>query len=115
MDSSNLCRLHFCHMGQTITFRPTKKLAGWIERAAQQMGVSQSQFIRSHLEQARAGDRKSRKFMRLAGLIRGGPRGVSERKGFLTKGRATLIPASWLLSPEAATCTTIGPRVWLKK
>src|SRR6059058_3135275 len=27
-------------MGQTITFRPTKKLAGWIEQAAAQMGVS---------------------------------------------------------------------------
>ena len=72
-------------MGQTITFRPTKKLAGWIERAAQQMGVSQGQFIRSHLEQAHAGDRKSRKFMRLAGAIRGGPRDLSERKGFSTK------------------------------
>ena len=46
-------------MGQTITFRPTKKLAEWIEQAAEQMGVSQGQFIRSHLEQARGGDRKS--------------------------------------------------------
>jgi hypothetical protein len=49
------------------------------------MGVSQGQFIRSHLEQARASDRKSRKFMRLAGLIRGGPRDLSQRKGFSTK------------------------------
>ena len=72
-------------MGQTITFRPTKKLAGWIEQTAAQMGVSQGQFIRSHLEQARAGDRKSRKFMRLAGSIRGGPRDLSQRKGFSTK------------------------------
>jgi hypothetical protein len=69
-------------MRQTITFRPTKKLAEWIERAAEQMGVSQDQFIRSHLEQARAGDRNSRKFMWLAGVIRGGPRDLSERKGF---------------------------------
>ncbi len=38
-------------MGQTITFRPTKKLADWIEQAAAQMGVSQGQFIRSHLEE----------------------------------------------------------------
>jgi hypothetical protein len=72
-------------MGQTITFRPTKKLAEWIEQTAARIGVSQGQFIRSHLEQARAGDRKSRKFMRLAGLIRGGPRDLSERKGFSTK------------------------------
>jgi hypothetical protein len=72
-------------MGQTITFRPTKKLAGWIEQAAAQMGVSQGKFIRSHLEQARSGDRKSKKFMRLAGIVRGGPRDVSERKGFAKK------------------------------
>ena len=69
-------------MGQTITFRPTKKLAGWIEQTAAQMGVSQGQFIRSHLEQARSGDRVSKKFMRLAGVVRGGPRNLSQRKGF---------------------------------
>ena len=69
-------------MGQTITFRPTKKLAGWIEQAAAEMGVSQGQFIRSHLEQARSGDRSSKKFMRLAGIICGGPRDLSTRKGF---------------------------------
>jgi hypothetical protein len=68
-------------MGQTITFRPTKKLAGWIEQAAAKMGVSQGQFIRSHLEQARTGDRASKKFMHLAGVVRG-PRDLSTRKGF---------------------------------
>jgi hypothetical protein len=72
-------------MGQTITFRPTKKLAGWIEQAALQLGVSQGQFIRSHLELARDGDRSGKKFMRLAGTIRGGPRDVSKRKGFSRK------------------------------
>jgi hypothetical protein len=48
-------------------------------------GRVQGQFIRSHLEQARAGDRKSRKFMRLAGSVRGGPRDLSQRNGFSTK------------------------------
>jgi hypothetical protein len=69
-------------MGQTITFRPTKKLAAWIEETAARMGVSQGQLIREHLERARAGDRTSRKFMLLAGIIRGGPRDLSTRKGF---------------------------------
>jgi hypothetical protein len=68
-------------MGETITFRPTKKLAGWIEQTAAQMGVSQGQFIRSHLELARAGDRAAKKFMRLAGAVRGA-RDLSTRKGF---------------------------------
>ena len=72
-------------MSKTITFRPTKKLAGWIEQAAAQMGVSQGQFIRSHLEQAREGDRTSKKFVRFAGVIRNGPRDLSTRKGFSKK------------------------------
>ena len=74
-----------CHMGQTITFRPTKKMAGWIEQAAAQLGVSQGQFIRSHLERAREADRPARNFMRLAGVIGGGARNVSTRKGFSKK------------------------------
>jgi hypothetical protein len=72
-------------MGQTITFRPTKKLAGWIEVTAAQMGVSQGQFIRSHLEHAQSGDRGAKKFMRLAGAVRNGPRNLSTRKGFVKK------------------------------
>ena len=72
-------------MGQTITFRPTKKLAEWIESAAEQTGVSQGQFIRSHLEKARAGDRTSKKFIRFAGVIRNGPHDLSTRKGFSKK------------------------------
>ena len=72
-------------MGQTITFRPTKKLAGWIEQSAMQLGVSQGQFIRSHLEEARTVDRRGKKFMRLAGIVRGGARDVSMRKGFSRK------------------------------
>jgi hypothetical protein len=72
-------------MGQTITFRPTRKLAEWIESAAEQMGVSQGQFIRSHLEQAREGDRTCKKFVRFAGVIRNGPRDLSTRKGFSKK------------------------------
>jgi hypothetical protein len=67
-------------MGQTITFRPTKKLAAWIDEVSKRTGLSQGQIIRTQLEQARSGD--ARKFMRLAGIIRGGPRDLSTRKGF---------------------------------
>ena len=69
-------------MGATISFRPTKKLAGWVEQSALQLGISQGQFIRSHLERARAEDSGTKKFMRLAGVIKSGPRDVSARKGF---------------------------------
>jgi hypothetical protein len=72
-------------MSQTITFRPTRELAGWIEQASAQLGISQGQFIRSHLAEARRLDNKAQKFMRLAGVVRGGSRDVSTRKGFSTK------------------------------
>lgn len=68
-------------MSQTTTFRPTKKLAAWIEEVSKRTGLSQGQIIRTHLEQARSGG--ARKFMRLAGIIRSGPRDLSTRKGFL--------------------------------
>jgi len=69
-------------MGQTITFRPTKKLAAWIGETAARIGVSQGQLIREHLERARQSDNGARKFMRFAGVLRGGPRDLSTRKGF---------------------------------
>ena len=50
-----------------------------------QLGISQGQFIRSHLELARASDGSAKKFMRLAGIVRGGARDVSTRKGFARK------------------------------
>jgi hypothetical protein len=72
-------RLHFCHMGQTITVRMRKELAAWLEETSARTGLSQGEIIRQHLEHARNGD--TRKFMRLAGLVRGA-RDLSARKGF---------------------------------
>ena len=72
-------------MGQTITFRPTKKLADWIEQTATRIGVSQGKLIRDHLERARQGDNGARKFMRFAGVIRDGARNLSTRKVFSKK------------------------------
>jgi len=85
IDSFEALCLHFCHMGQTITFRPTKELAGWIEQTAARIGVSQGKLIRDHLERARQSDNGARKFMRFAGVIRRGPRNLSTRKGFSKK------------------------------
>ena len=72
-------------MGHTISFRPTKKLAAWIEETAARIGISQGQLIRDHLERARQKDNGARKFMRFAGVIRNGPRDLSTRKGFSRK------------------------------
>jgi hypothetical protein len=71
-------------MGQTITFRITKELATWLEETASRIGISQGELIREHLARARHGDEKAKKFMRLAGTVRG-PADLSQRKGFSTK------------------------------
>ncbi|PYI97213.1 MAG: hypothetical protein DME98_09075 [Verrucomicrobia bacterium] len=69
-------------MGHTLTIRLPKNLATWIENASARTGISQGEFVRQHLERARSQDTSSKKFMRLAGRIRNGPRDLSMRKGF---------------------------------
>jgi len=69
-------------MGHTLTIRLPKSLATWIEDASARTGISQSELVRQHLERARSQDTSSKKFMRLAGKIRSGPRDLSTRRGF---------------------------------
>jgi hypothetical protein len=68
-------------MGHTITVRLDKDLAEWLEREARRTGVAQGRIVRDQLEKARASG-ASQPFMRLAGIVRGGPRDLSTRKGF---------------------------------
>jgi hypothetical protein len=68
-------------MGHTITVRLDKDLAAWLEREARRTGVAQGRIVREQLERARA-SAAAQSFMRLAGVVRGGPRDVSARKGF---------------------------------
>jgi hypothetical protein len=72
-------------MSNTITIRVPKNLADWLRDKSDSTGIPQGQIVREHLELARNGDRKSKRFMRLAGSIRGGPRDLSTRKGYSTK------------------------------
>jgi hypothetical protein len=74
------CRVHCCHMGQTITIRLTKELADWLEQTAAETGVSQGKLVRDQLEKAKAAA-PQRAFMSLAGAVRG-PKDLSSRKGF---------------------------------
>ncbi|MEK7468803.1 MAG: ribbon-helix-helix protein, CopG family [Planctomycetota bacterium] len=68
-------------MSRTLSIRLTPDLADWLEKAAARSGISQGRLVREQLEKARAAG-EQRKFMRLAGIIRGGPRDLSMRKGF---------------------------------
>lgn len=69
-------------MSNTITLRVPKSLATWLKEKAARTGISQSQIIKEQLERVRRGDKETKKFMRLAGSIRGGPPDLSSRKGF---------------------------------
>jgi predicted DNA-binding protein len=69
-------------MSHTLSIRLTKKLAAWLQDAAQRTGMSQGQIVRDQLE--RACDNAERPYMRLAGSVRG-PQNLSKRKGFSKK------------------------------
>jgi hypothetical protein len=68
-------------MGHTITVRLDRELAEWLERESRRTGVAQGKIVRDQLERARATS-STRPFMRLAGIVTGGPPDVSTRKGF---------------------------------
>jgi hypothetical protein len=69
-------------MSNTITIRVPEPLAAWLQEKAARTGISQGQIVREQLERVRRGDKKTRKFMRLAGAVRTGARDLSKRKGF---------------------------------
>jgi len=81
-------------MGHTLTIRLPKNLAAWIENTSARTGISQGELVRQHLERAPSQDTGSKKFLRLAGRIRTGPRDPSTRKGFSRKWEASQTQAS---------------------
>lgn len=66
-------------MSHTITIRLTDRQAEWLEEVSERTGIPRSRIIREQLERAIA--TSDQPFMRLAGAV-GGPRDLSERKGF---------------------------------
>jgi hypothetical protein len=69
-------------MSQTITIRLSKEISAWLEETANRTGMAQGKIVRDLLEKAMA-TAGQRRFMRLAGSVRG-PRNLSQRKGFST-------------------------------
>jgi hypothetical protein len=68
-------------MGRTITVRLDRDLAEWLEGESKKTGVARGKIVRDQLARARA-SASTQPFMRLAGIVRGGPPQVSTRKGF---------------------------------
>jgi hypothetical protein len=72
-------------MSNTITVRIPRTLASWLQEKSIRTGMPRGKIIREQLEQSRAADKASKKFMRLAGSVRGKPRDLSTRKGYSKK------------------------------
>lgn len=69
-------------MSNTITIRMAEPLSAWLQEKAARTGMSQGRIVREQLEQLRRSDKGAKNFMRLAGVIKSGPRDLSSRKGF---------------------------------
>lgn len=69
-------------MRNTLTVRVPKALADWLLEKSARTGISQGQIVREQLERSRSADKKAKKFMRLAGIVKSGARDLSTRKGF---------------------------------
>jgi len=67
-------------MRHRVSVRLTRDLADWLAETAQRTGLSQGRIIRDLLEKGRGG-LPGRRFMRLAGSVRG-PRELSLCNGF---------------------------------
>jgi hypothetical protein len=67
-------------MSSTLTVRLPDDLVQWLEKTSREAGIPKGRLIRMELERARQATDKP--FLRLAGLIDGGPADLSTRKGF---------------------------------
>jgi predicted DNA-binding protein len=75
-----LCVLRFCHMGHTLTIRLTEELLSWLKETSRRTGIPMGRLVREQIENARSNGEK--RYLRHAGVIKGGPPDVSSRKGF---------------------------------
>ncbi|HEV2991114.1 MAG TPA: ribbon-helix-helix domain-containing protein [Candidatus Angelobacter sp.] len=68
-------------MSHKLTIRLTDELLIWLKEASRRRGIPISRLVRWQLETAKANSGKQR-FLRHAGVMTGGPRDISSRKGF---------------------------------
>ena len=68
-------------MGNTLTIRLPKELLDRLRRVSRQSGLPVGRVVRQSLETTLSQEEKN-PLLKFAGLIKGGPRNVSSRKGF---------------------------------
>ena len=73
--------LQFCHMSNTLTVRLPEELLNRLREKARRTGLPMSQMVRQSLEASLNGG-GNQAWREFAGIIKGGPRDVSSRKGF---------------------------------
>jgi predicted DNA-binding protein len=79
MDSAHV--LQFCHMGNTITVRLPQELIDRLRQKSRRTGLPVGRVVRQAVESSLSREEKN-PLLEYAGVIKGGPRDVSSRKGF---------------------------------
>lgn len=73
--------LQFCHMGNTLTIRLPQEILEKLKETSRRTGVPVGRLVRQSLENTLSRDGSS-PLLEFAGLIKGGPKNLSSRKGF---------------------------------
>lgn len=76
--------LQYLHMGNTLTVRLPHELLDRLRKKSRSTGLPVGRVVRHALETILDGE-ESNRLMEFAGLIKGGPRDVSSRKGYSRK------------------------------
>ena len=71
-------------MGNTLSIRLPEELLEQLRKRARRTGLPVGRLVRQSIEATLACDEDNR-LMEFAGIIKGGPRDVSSRKGFSRK------------------------------
>lgn len=76
--------LQCCRMSNTLTIRLPEELLELLRKKARRTGLPIGRLVRQSIE-ATLTPEKDNRLMEFAGIIKGGPRDLSSRKGFSRK------------------------------
>jgi predicted DNA-binding protein len=73
--------LQFFHMGNTITVRLPQELIDRLRQKSRRTGLPVGRVVRQAVESSLSREEKN-PLLEYAGVVKGGPRDISSRKGF---------------------------------
>jgi hypothetical protein len=77
--------LQYCHMGNTLTVRFPEKLLERLREKSRRSGLPVGQVVRQFVENGLSEEsptQQNQAWRKYVGIIKGGPKDVSSRKGF---------------------------------